>query len=348
VSEATKRSRWRRWSPWIGGAVGIAALVWVLQGIDYRRLVAIVGSADARFLALVPIAIALEQIVRAWKWRQLLHPMRPVPTPNLFGAIMAGYLANLAVPLGVAGPVLRAWLAARRHDLKTSAVLATVVLDRLIDGVVFATIALTALILLSVPDAAGGLRAGMGWGAAGSLLLFVVLLATMAAYRLQTEGSARWLVWLIGRLPRRIAEPARKLAQSFAKGIGWPAEHWRGVGIVVASLVMKLIATTHFLWAGLAIGVLLRPGDYVVLLVFLGFLHVVAQVARIAAGFTVGAVFALGLLGVGNEEALIMVLIVQGASLLTVAIVGAAALWVEGIDPRKVRVTEEEVRVERG
>lgn len=328
---AAKRSLWRRWSPWIGCAVGAAALIWVLQGVDYERFAAIVGSADIRFLALVPAAIAVEQVVRAWKWRQLLYPMRSAPTLGLFGAIMAGYLGNLIVPVGVAGPMVRAWLAARRHDLKTSAVLATVVLDRLIDGVVFIGFVMTALFLLSVPDPSGGVRAGLGWAATGSLALFVVLLFAMAGYRLHAMRSTSWFAWAIARLPRRLAEPTQRLARSFAEGIVWPKENWRGLGIVLASVVIKLIAATHFLWAGLAIGVLLRPGDYLVLLVLLGFLHVLANVARIAAGFTVGAVFALGLFGVTNEEAVIMVLIVQGANLFTVAVIGATALWLEGV-----------------
>ena len=35
------------------------------------------------YLVLVPAVIALEQLVRAWKWRQILHPLRAVGTPDL-------------------------------------------------------------------------------------------------------------------------------------------------------------------------------------------------------------------------------------------------------------------------
>jgi hypothetical protein len=34
--------------------------------------------------------------------------------------------------------------------------------------------------------------------------------------------------------------PTRRVAASFAEGIVWPREIWRGVAIVVASVVMKL------------------------------------------------------------------------------------------------------------
>lgn len=327
---AIGRARWRRWAPWIGGALGVAALAWVLRGIDLNRFLAMLAGADLRFLVLVPVAIAGEQLVRAWKWRQLLYPIRPAGTLGLFGAIMAGYFASLIIPLG-ASPLVRSWLVARRHGLKTSSVLATVAIDRLVDGIVFAGFVPVALVLVAVPDPTGSIRAGLAWGAGGSLVLFVLLLLALAGYRLQAIDGARWLVWCFDRVPRRLAEPTHRLARSFAEGIVWPKETWRRVGIVLASVLIKLIAATHLLWAGLALGVLLQPAEYLFLLVFLGFLVILAHFARIVAGFTIGAVFALGLLGVPEEQALAMALIVQGASLLTVAAIGVLALWWQGV-----------------
>jgi uncharacterized membrane protein YbhN (UPF0104 family) len=327
---ATARSRWRRWGPWIGGAASVAALTWVLHGVDFDRFLAVLAGSHIGFLALVPVAIAGEQLVRAWKWRQLLYPIRPAGTFGLFGAIMAGYFASLVIPFG-ASPLVRSWLVARREGMKTSSVLATVAIDRLIDGIVFTGFVPIALVLVAVPDPTGGIRAGLSWGAGVSLVLFVLLLLALAGFRLQAMRGARWLAWWIDRLPRRFAEPAHKLARSFAEGIVWPKETGRRLGIVLATVAIKLIAATHLLWAGLALGVLLRPAEYLFLLVFLGFLHVLAHYARIVAGFTIGAVFALGLLGVPEEQALAMALIVQGASLLTVAGIGALTLWWQGI-----------------
>jgi hypothetical protein len=119
-------------------------------------------------------------------------------------------------------------------------------------------------------------------------------------------------------------------------------EHWRRLGIVLATIAIKLIAATHFLWAGLALGVLLRPGDYLFLLVFLGFLHVLTHFARITAGFTVGAIFALGLLGATEEQAVAMVLIVQIANLLAVTVTGAPALWLRGVALEELRAAGKE------
>jgi hypothetical protein len=60
-------------------------------------------------------------------------------------------------------------------------------------------------------------------------------------------------------------------------------------------------------------------------------LIILTRLARIPGGFFVGAIYALGLLGVDDEEALARVVVVQFSSVLTVAVIGAFALWRNGI-----------------
>jgi len=64
----------------LGAAIGLAALGWLLRGLDYDRLGAILASADPAFLLLVPLAVVVEQLVRAWKWGRLLDVLRGIDT----------------------------------------------------------------------------------------------------------------------------------------------------------------------------------------------------------------------------------------------------------------------------
>src|SRR5262249_47535093 len=161
-----------------------------------------------------------------------------------------------------------------------SAVLATVALDRLTDGVVFALLVPVALLLVVFPDPTGGIRAGLVWGAAGSLVLLALLLLSLLACRRGALHPDGWLIRLIMRLPARVAEPVQRVAPSFATGICWPSEFGRGLGIVFASVVIKLIAASHLMWAGLAMGADLLPAQYLFVMVFLGFLVILGHVAK--------------------------------------------------------------------
>jgi uncharacterized membrane protein YbhN (UPF0104 family) len=314
-------------------------LGWVLRGFDLNRFRVVAVNADLRFVLLVPVVVIVEQIVRGWKWRQLLWPLRPIGSVYLFGAVMAGYLLAIVVPFGF-GTVARSWLVARRENLNFTTVLATVALDRLTDGIVFACLVPAAVLFVAFPDP-GGVRAGLIWGGAGSLILFIALLAGLAIYRRQALDPAAWLMRLIERLPSRLAMPLQRLAASFAEGIVWPREIWRGGAILVASVVIKLFEAMQFAAAGLAFGIRLDPAEYLFLMVFLGFLVIVGHFARIAGGFIIGAVFALTMLGVPEEEAVAMSLIVQASNLLSVACVGAFALWLQGVALADVRADAE-------
>lgn len=324
------RAPWRRWASWIGGAIGAAALAWVFVGIDYAALDEALGRAKPGYLALVPIAIALEQLVRAWKWRQVLHPLRHIGTFRLFGAIMAGYLVSLLVPFGL-NPLARSWLIARLEGLTMSAVLASVAIDRLLDGLIFAGLVLVVVALAAFPDPSGDIRLGLVAGATVSLFLLGLAFTALRHHKRHSTSGAGWFLGVADRLPSRFRARARTLLLSFADGIVWPQEEWRRAGIVIASILIKLIAASELLWAGLAFGVVLPPLAYFVLLAILGFLVILTHLARIPGGFIVGAVFALGLFGIGEAQAVLMVGTVVTASVATIGITGAVTLWRHGV-----------------
>ncbi len=336
MTPARPHSGWRRALPWIGALIGIATLAWILRGFDFDTFRAILASADPRPLLVVPVAIAAEQLVRAWKWRQLLFPLRSIGTLRLFGAIMAGYLVGFLVPLGFS-TIARAWLVGRREGLPMSAVLATVALDRLSDGIVFALLVPLALLLVAFPDPSGDIGAGLAWAAAGSFMLCVLLVAAVLLCKRRGPNTGGRLARLMQRLPARIAGPASRVAATFVEGLVWPREAWRGVVIVIASVLIKVISATHFLWAGLAFGATLAPAQYLFLMVCLGFVVVLGHIVRIAGTFAIGAIFVLGLFAVREETALAMILVVQGATILTTAAVGAFALWRQGVALSELR-----------
>lgn len=332
----TTRSRRRNLWLWLGWLVGLLALLWVLRDFDLEQLQTELATADYRFLLPLPFLIAFEQLIRAFKWRQFLFFFRPVGVWRLFGAIMVGYLSNHVVPVRVS-PLVRAWLVARLEGMRVGTVLASIVLDRIIDGFVFVAITVAALTFVAFPDETGTVREGLIWGGAGSLAAFSVLVAGLLLLRRIVGRGTVLPKALLRRIPDRLARPVNAFAALFAEGIVLPREGWRRVMIVAASAAIKLVATLHFVFAGLAFDVLLAPMEYVFIMVFLGFLIILAGMLRIVGGFTVGSVFVLGGFGVDVETALAMAVIVQAASFLTLAVTGAIALWAEGISPRELR-----------
>lgn len=335
-----RETRPRRWSTgwrWLGLLAGAILLVWVLRGVDPARLAELFAAADYRALLLLPVVAIAEQLVRAVKWRIMLHPVCRVGVGRLFGAIMAGYFANLVIPARVS-PLVRAWLIARLEKLRLGTVLATVALDRLIDGLVFVVFGLAAALLVRFPVQTERVEEGLLWATTGSLFAFLALIVVLLAMRRRPDRFAA----VARRLPARVAPRVAGFIESFADGVVIPDARWRQAAIILASAVIKLIAVSWFVFAGFAFGVVLAPMEYVFLMVFLGFLVILGGMLGLVGGFTAGAVFALDGFGVPTETALAMVLVVQATAILTVSITGLGALWVQGVKLSDLRAAARE------
>jgi glycosyltransferase 2 family protein len=302
----------------------------VFRNLDIDRLTGVLLKVDGIWLVALAISIPLEQILRGWKWRQILFDIRPVGTFRLFGAVMAGYFANMIVPVGVS-PFVRAWLVARLEGLKISTVLLTTAIERFVDGIVFAILVGILIAFATLPASEGNLRLGMITAGGGSFLLFSGLFVVLFAFKKHLFDTTSMVGRSFARLEQAFGGKLSGLGNGMAQGITWPKSHGRGAGVILASIGMKVISTTHFLWAGLAIGILLAPFEYLFIMVFSGFALIISRFIRLPGGGVIGSALALKLLGIADEEALTMVLLVHTASLSLTAGIGIIALWKSGL-----------------
>jgi hypothetical protein len=263
--------------------------------------------------------------------------LKPISSLRLFGAIMAGYGVAVLIPLGVS-PLVRSWLIARLEGLRIACVLVTTAIERFLDGIVFALFAALVAFAAPIPNVDGELRAGLAAAAGLNLILFSGLLYVLFVSRTPL-GSAnarlsRGVDWLAGRCGQKFAG----IRSAILEGIIWPRARARQAGAVLASVFMKVIAATHFLWAGLSVGVVLTVFDYLFLMVFAGFALVLARFVRVPGGFVIGSGFALKLLGVADEQALAMILFNHVLSITLMVGLGLLFLWRGGVDIREARL----------
>ncbi len=311
-----------------GITIGLAAGYWLLRGLDFGRLVGIIAQAHTGFLLLVPGAVIVEQWCRAWKWRQVLAATRKVQVHWAFRAQMAGYIPGMVAGFGTSA-FIRSWLLARRAGLRTSAVLASSAVDRLIDSFAFALFVGLAAGVVILPKADAGMTQALRLSSVVILAIALVLLAAFASLR--RGGIPRWARWLLRRLPIRAARGTLKGMKGFSGGLTWPQSSARRGGVVATAILIKLLATTQYLWAGLAFDVHLAAGDYLFIMVFLGALVFVGIFVRIPGGGLLASLFVLELFGVPKAQALAMTFVVMSSFLLTVVLAGGAALILEGV-----------------
>ncbi len=327
----------RRWLiPVAGGILALIVVFFIYRGLDLAQFWRGLRGANPWWITMLAMTILLEQVLSGWKWRQILFELKPIPTLRLTGALLAGYGANALVPLGIS-PLVRSWIIARLETPKMGTVLTTTVLSRFVAGVAFALFAGVVAVGGKIPRVEGNLALGLSVAGALNLLLFGGLLWALFRFRavFAREGP------LVCRIFDRVAVVLRldgpDLRLSLCDGVIWPRSAIRRMKVILAAVVSKLVAATHFVWAGLAVGVVLSPFDYLFLMVFAGFAMVLSRFVRVPGGFVIGAGFALQILGVAPENALLMTLFNYMMSIITVVGIGLIILWRSGLDIRRAR-----------
>jgi uncharacterized membrane protein YbhN (UPF0104 family) len=320
----------------LGLVLTVAVFAVLFRYLSAEDLVAAVQRIEPIWVLPLLALIALGELTRALKWRLILAPIRRVGVLRLYGAIMIGYLANLIIPLRVS-PLVRAYVVQVKEAVPTSTVLATVAVDRLADGLVSVGLLAAVLVVMPLPDSLVEVRAALvaaGWVLLGVYAAVVVLL-TLAA-RAPCAGGRIWLG--LGRpLPRRWRAWLVGAGRRFARGLVIPGSGWARLGVVLFALAHKVTQVWQIQAAARAFDLGLGFAAGLLLVLFLGAAVIAAGTLGIRGGYYIATAVGLGWFGVAEETGLAMGMLMGGASLLTVALLGLAFVWVEGIGLQELR-----------
>jgi len=138
----------KKWHFWLGVMISIVFIWLSLRGLKLGEFWNTVQKAN--YIWLVPgIGVYFIAVwVRAWRWHYLLGPIKKIPTKTMFPITTIGYMGNNIYPAR-AGEVLRAVILKRREGVPVSASLATVIVERIFDGVV-----MLAFVFVNLPELA--------------------------------------------------------------------------------------------------------------------------------------------------------------------------------------------------
>ncbi len=236
-----------RWIvPLIGGGLALSMMFFLYRDLNLNLFLVELKKAKLQWIIMLAAAILLEQLIQGWKWRQLLYDLKPISSWRLTGAFLAGYGANIFVPLGIS-PLVRSWLVARLEGLRMATVLITTAISRFIDGIVFAIIAGIVAIAGRIPRIEGDLQAGLAAAGALNLIIFSgvlwLLFSSRTKFAQDNSMVSRFIDWLAARSRGRFGD----LRSGLAEGIVWPRQSSRQMSISAASFAMKAVSATHFL-----------------------------------------------------------------------------------------------------
>jgi uncharacterized protein (TIRG00374 family) len=236
----------KRWQFWLGVLISLLLLYVSLRGLKLAELGQ--ALAQANYVWLLPgVAVYFVGVwARAWRWHYLLKPLKAIPTERLFPTVAIGYFGNNILPAR-GGEFLRAVVLKKDEQVPISASLATIIVERVFDGVV-----MLGFVFVNLPELA---RLTQSSGFVGdirtlALLGTAVFLGALAAFLLMAMFPERSLA-LTERLARRLipekyAAKILGLTERFLGGLASLRSPQRVFMVFATSVVIWLLETAKY------------------------------------------------------------------------------------------------------
>jgi glycosyltransferase 2 family protein len=225
------------------GFVVSALFIWLLiryGGINWAESWRYVRTADVPLLILSALTATFIFAIRVPRWRIILpqQPGRRLPFKSLFESIIIGQMMTNVVP-GRAGELARPYVLSRKEGVPFSTGVASVVVDRVFDGIVVLLLLVVAMLDPTFPQGAtlnGKSVASFAMLGAVGLIVGLTGLFVLVLYPGAFIGAARAVSRMI--LPKA-EEPVGGFLERFAAGLTilrdprrfllafvWTVVHW--------------------------------------------------------------------------------------------------------------------------
>ncbi len=322
----------KKWQFWLGVLISAVFLYFALRGLNLGEFWGAVKSANYWWILPGIVVYFLGVWVRAWRWHYLLKPVKPVSTRVMFPITCIGYMGNNIYPAR-AGEVLRAVVLKRKESVPISASLATIIVERIFDGVV-----MLAFVFLNLPALArvasyesgfiGNIQ-NLALIGAGIFAVALVIFLLAAMFPRQTEKIGQWLIDRL--LPKKAREKTSGIMLKFLEGLASLRSPVNIFMVFVTSVIIWLLETVKYWFV-------MHAFTFTVSFFALMLLNGIANLATTipsAPGYigTWEAVTKAVLMafGVGGAEALGYAVVLHVALWLPITLLGAFYMTREGI-----------------
>ncbi len=229
----------KRWRVWLGICISLLFLYLALRNLHLADVWDV--ARTARYGWIIPgVAVYFVAVwARTWRWDYLLRPLKRIPLAHLFPIVVIGYMGNNVYPAR-AGELIRAYVLRRREGISMSASLATVIIERVFDGLVMLMFVFVGLPFVPMP-------AWLQWMVIIASSLFFSALAIFIWLAIDVRRTETVYRWLIGRLvPVRFRASVLGFAERFVTGLRALRSGRAVLMLFVTSIVIWLAETVKY------------------------------------------------------------------------------------------------------
>jgi glycosyltransferase 2 family protein len=297
----------------VGIGVSLLCLYLVSGGVHLQEVLSVFSKLKVPYLILMIVVFLFSFVLRAVRWQLLLAPVKTISVHSLFATTMIGFMANNVLPLR-AGEVIRGYALARAESISVSSALATLVVERLLDGIVISLFLIALLVVFPFPP----------WLV--NFNYIVLLLYSVGV------GVSVGLLWMRGKaemwekgflyVPVSLRDRIEKIMGNFTAGLEILKDRRRILWIGLLSIAHWLIIALYYFLLFQACDIPLSFLAAVVLLVVLTFGIMLPAAPGYIGNFQYFTVIALSLFSVPKDAALGLSLVAHAGQFIPVTVIG--------------------------
>jgi uncharacterized protein (TIRG00374 family) len=232
--------RLKRWQLWLGVVISAVFLWLALRGLRLGEVAESIGEANYWWLIPSVATYFVAVWVRTWRWDYMLRPLKQIPARRLFPVVVIGYMGNNIYPFR-AGEVLRSYVLRRQEDVPMSASLATVIVERVFDGLVMLVFVFAALPLAPLPSES------IRWLVVGASIAFFAAVVIFFGLAAAPERAMQLVSWFSGHFtPERFRQRLIHTAGRFLAGLESLRSFRNVLMIFFTSVLIWLLETVKY------------------------------------------------------------------------------------------------------
>jgi uncharacterized protein (TIRG00374 family) len=212
---------------WVGAAITAVFLALLVFRFDFGEMRESLASANYAYLIPAIGVYFVSLYFRSFRWSYVLRPFASTRTNRLFPVVMVGYMANNVLPMRI-GELARSYYLSTREPIRGSTALATILIERVFDGLTLLFILALGTLFLPVAgltdEVSETVQLPFGLEPSGALVAIVVVtpfvgvLTMMVLAALYPETFIRWAQRVFKIAPEKYRVTALGLVVRFLGG----------------------------------------------------------------------------------------------------------------------------------
>ncbi|MFC2061153.1 lysylphosphatidylglycerol synthase transmembrane domain-containing protein [Elusimicrobiota bacterium] len=195
----------------IGIPLSILCLYLALRKVDFSKTLQLLTQTNYIYLLPAIILFIIDFLLRSLRWKVLLSPVKKCRYIDLLSTLYIGFFANSVLPMRM-GEVIRAVMVGEKEKISKTSSIATIALERLLDGFAILILLIMAFFVFPFPENIKRI-----WIIGAFVFSFLLLLLYGLIYL--RSFTLKVLTSLFKMLPNNFEEKIERLLDKFLAGL---------------------------------------------------------------------------------------------------------------------------------